>query len=159
MATKEEILEGIFYKPKTQDWYKPVLIAMDKYANQFKVKQLPGFDVSEYYKDEPSMKWVKASERLPDKNGIYYCKCVHKSEPSVTTKLLFPFEDGGFWSDDGTDIANLEWLDESTEQGRDKPVRDVVELLRGKDAEIERMKAGYQKQIEELEQRLGTRYE
>jgi hypothetical protein len=30
----EEVLDKIFYKPETQDWYKPVLKAMKAYANQ-----------------------------------------------------------------------------------------------------------------------------
>lgn len=34
MKTKEEILEDIFYKPETQDWYKPVVKAMELYANE-----------------------------------------------------------------------------------------------------------------------------
>lgn len=34
MKTKEQILEDLFYKPETQDWYKPVLKAMEIYAQQ-----------------------------------------------------------------------------------------------------------------------------
>lgn len=34
MATHEEILAGIFYKPETQDWHEPVLMAMDKAVDQ-----------------------------------------------------------------------------------------------------------------------------
>ena len=36
MKTKEEILEEIFNKPETQDWYKPVLKAMETYAQQLR---------------------------------------------------------------------------------------------------------------------------
>lgn len=36
MKTKEEILEELFYKPETQDWYKPVLKAMETYAQQLR---------------------------------------------------------------------------------------------------------------------------
>jgi len=42
MKTKEEILEEIFYKPETQDWYKPVLKAMETYALQLRQPPVSG---------------------------------------------------------------------------------------------------------------------
>ena len=42
MKTKEEILEEIFNKPETQDWYKPVLKAMETYAQQLRKPLVSG---------------------------------------------------------------------------------------------------------------------
>ena len=42
MKTKEEILEELFYKPETQDWYKPVLKAMETYAQQLRKPLVSG---------------------------------------------------------------------------------------------------------------------
>jgi len=42
VKTKEEILEELFYKAETQDWYKPVLVAMETYARQFRQTQVIG---------------------------------------------------------------------------------------------------------------------
>lgn len=42
MKTKEQILEELFYKPETQDWYKPVLKAMETYAQQLRQPPVSG---------------------------------------------------------------------------------------------------------------------
>lgn len=46
MKTKEEILEEIFYRPETRDWYKPVLKAMEIYKQQFHPQ------ITENYKEQ-----------------------------------------------------------------------------------------------------------
>ncbi len=60
------------------------------------------------------MCWVKVKKRKPKKDGIYKCKAGHRLAPANTAEFKLEFKRGHFWSEDGTDIVNLEWYDEKS---------------------------------------------
>lgn len=87
------------------------------------------------------MKWIKASERLPEKDGNYFVKDVNGNKNAATFDTKYFYQRAGFH-------AVFEWLDESEEQSGERLVqikqllsnndflrRDLVE----KDKEIERL--------------------
>ena len=72
------------------------------------------------------MKWVKASERLPDKNGTYFCKVKYfNTEPGTISNVAVTFE-CPFWRLYEENYV-IEWLD----GGMDKSIEEGNKYKRG----------------------------
>lgn len=74
MKTKEEILEELFYKPETQDWYKPVLKAMETYAQQLRQPLVSGGSEQLKGDEHKSAEWRSKNLGYGSKGEMVYIK-------------------------------------------------------------------------------------
>jgi hypothetical protein len=59
------------------------------------------------------MKWILASERLPDKGGMYFVKCYHEEYLDNIVKASVQINSSGEYFFNNPFFKILEWLDES----------------------------------------------
>jgi hypothetical protein len=78
------------------------------------------------------LKWVKASERLPDFTGLYYCRYFNE-QGDIVMKERTLYEDGTFHED--YELNQIEWLDESALQKNEQDT-DVEKLAEEREAII-----------------------
>jgi hypothetical protein len=109
---------------------------MVKYAPTPDISHLK--EVKNDVTNDKGMKWVKASERLPEKRGLYFVKAIHKNDDprneDVIIKTVWLMDAGKRIHLTGEEVEQwhvlVEWLDEQAEGQQLTECYDMDSLLK-----------------------------